>query len=134
MRGWLVIGLVGCTPGDGGGDAYVLGDGGALRIDGRDADAILPIAVAPGTVLEAGAGQVELGADEVSLGADGRVWLYVLGVDVEPGLVEASGPEEPVVALADELGVDLEETASGWVFGDPEIWALLASADPVARV
>jgi hypothetical protein len=140
MRGWLLIGLVGCTPGGGGGDAYVLADGDArrstLRIDGEDAGAAMPIAVAPGSVLEAGDEQLELGPDEVALvqGGGGQVWLYVLGVDVEPGLVEATGPEDRVTALADDLGVDLEETATGWVLGDPDIWPLLASAEPVGRV
>lgn len=131
----LGLALAGCTPGEEG-DAYVLAGErpGAVRADGAPLDPAFPVAVAQGTAIETDRDRFEAGPDEVILVRSEALDAYVVGVDVEAGLVAANGPEERVQALAEELDVDLERSVDGWFLVDPDIWPILASAPAAARV
>lgn len=135
---WLGLVLAACTPGEDG-DAFVLADDRAadvpLWVDDAPADASQPLRIASGSVVRTDDEQVEVGPDEVVLvrGGRGALDLYTLGVDLEPDRIAVHGPEAVVLGLAEELGLEVETAADGWRLLDPDVWPVLADADPPER-
>lgn len=131
MRRWVGIAALtaACTPGEPD-DALLLATDGAagIRVDDGVVDARFPMVLPTGALVTTDGDGVEAGPSELLVVVGDAVAIYVPGVDVAPDLVAVEGEDASVTALAEELGLELE----GEILWDPDVWAILADASPVA--